>query len=90
MGCCKSILFLQAIYFHNFYEKDKFAKINRHESVYTKCQLFLYYSAVLQYAKINRCENVIKGKNETRMMFIKHYAPNRCLCIKVAKSTMCN
>ena len=21
----------------------------------------------------------------TRMMFIKHYAPNRCLCIKVAK-----
>ena len=23
-------------------------------------------------------------------MFIKHYAPNRCLCIKVAKSTMCN
>ena len=20
------------------------------------------------------------------MMFIKHYAPNRCLCIKVAKS----
>ena len=27
---------------------------------------------------------------KTRMMFIKHYAPNRCLCIKVAKSTMCN
>ena len=26
----------------------------------------------------------------TRMMFIKHYAPNRCLCIKVAKSTICN
>ena len=26
----------------------------------------------------------------TRMMFIKHYAPNRCLCIKVAKSTMFN
>ena len=26
----------------------------------------------------------------TRMMFIKHYAPNRSLCIKVAKSTMCN
>ena len=23
-------------------------------------------------------------------MFIKHNAPNRCLCIKVAKSTMCN
>ena len=23
-------------------------------------------------------------------MFIKHYAPNRCLCIKVDKSTMCN
>ena len=22
----------------------------------------------------------------TRMMFIKHYAPNRCLCIKVANS----
>ena len=22
------------------------------------------------------------------MMFMKHYAPNRCLCIKVAKSTM--
>ena len=27
---------------------------------------------------------------KTRMMFIKHYAPNRCLCIKVAKSTMFN
>ena len=27
---------------------------------------------------------------ETKMMFIKHYAPNRCFCIKVAKSTMCN
>ena len=27
---------------------------------------------------------------QARMMFIKHYAPNRCLCIKVAKSTMCN
>ena len=26
--------------------------------------------------------------NRTRMMFIKHYAPNRCLCIKVAKSTI--
>ena len=26
----------------------------------------------------------------TRLMFMKHYAPNRCLCIKVAKSTMCN
>ena len=23
----------------------------------------------------------------TRMMLIKHYAPNRCLCIKVANST---
>ena len=23
---------------------------------------------------------------KTRMMFIKHYAPNRCLCIKVANS----
>ena len=23
---------------------------------------------------------------KTRMMFIKHYAPNRCLCIKVAHS----
>ena len=23
---------------------------------------------------------------DTRMMFIKHYAPNRCLCIKVANS----
>ena len=23
--------------------------------------------------------------SDTRMMFIKHYAPNRCLCIKVAK-----
>ena len=22
---------------------------------------------------------------KTRMVFIKHYAPNRCLCIKVAK-----
>ena len=27
----------------------------------------------------------IKVKS-TRMMFIKHYAPNRCLCIKVANS----
>ena len=25
-------------------------------------------------------------KNSTRMMFIKHYAPNRCLCIKMANS----
>ena len=23
---------------------------------------------------------------KTRMMFIKHYAPHRCLCIKVANS----
>ena len=30
------------------------------------------------------CEQTIVSK-ETRMMFIKHYAPNRCLCIKVAK-----
>ena len=31
------------------------------------------------------------GKSKkTRMMFIKHYAPNRCECIKMAKSTMCN
>ena len=29
-------------------------------------------------------------KKKTRMMFIKHDAPNRCLSIKVAKSTMCN
>ena len=28
--------------------------------------------------------------HQPRMMLIKHYAPNRCLCIKVAKSTMCN
>ena len=27
-----------------------------------------------------------KIKKKTRMMFIKHYAPNRCLCIKVANS----
>ena len=26
------------------------------------------------------------NNDETRMMFIKHYAPNRCLCIKVANS----
>ena len=32
----------------------------------------------------------MKILGKTRMMFIKHYAPNRCLCIKVAKSTMCN
>ena len=29
-------------------------------------------------------------KKEKLLMFMKHYAPNRCLCIKVAKSTMCN
>ena len=28
----------------------------------------------------------IPKENKTRMMFIKHYAPNRCLCIKVANS----
>ena len=28
----------------------------------------------------------MKKQLRTRMMFIKHYAPNRCLCIKVAKS----
>ena len=28
----------------------------------------------------------ISMKNVTRMMFIKHYAPKRCLCIKVANS----
>ena len=33
---------------------------------------------------------IFKKQIRTRMMFIKHYAPNRCLCIKVAKSTMCN
>ena len=36
------------------------------------------------------CERRIEvfGKihKKTRMMFIKHYAPNRCLCIKVANS----
>ena len=32
----------------------------------------------------------VKIQKKTIMMFIKHYAPNRCLCIKVAKSTMCN
>ena len=29
---------------------------------------------------------VVTFSTETRMMFIKHYAPNRCLCIKVANS----
>ena len=29
---------------------------------------------------------VIQLQVVTRMMFIKHYAPNRCLCIKVANS----
>ena len=43
----------------------------------------------------NLCKKAAKQLNVlkrigTRMMFIKHYAPNRCLCIKVAKSTMCN
>ena len=28
----------------------------------------------------------VKNNIITRMMFIKHYAPNRCLCIKVANS----
>ena len=27
-----------------------------------------------------------RKKRETRVMFIKHYAHNRCLCIKVANS----
>ena len=39
--------------------------------------------------KRRKDNNQIKS-NQTRMMFIKHYAPNRCLCIKVAKSTMFN
>ena len=29
---------------------------------------------------------IYKFNVSTRMMFIKHYAPNRCLCIKVADS----
>ena len=28
----------------------------------------------------------MRTEQPTRMMFIKHYAPNRCLCIKVANS----
>ena len=28
---------------------------------------------------------IVAIQETTRMMFIKHYAPNRCLCIKVAK-----
>ena len=28
----------------------------------------------------------ISETKSTRMMFINHYAPNRCLCIKVANS----
>ena len=28
----------------------------------------------------------MRTQQPTRMMFIKHYAPNRCLCIKVANS----
>ena len=28
----------------------------------------------------------VQNDTKTRMMFIKHYAPNRCLCIKVAYS----
>ena len=31
-------------------------------------------------------KNKKNKKKQTRMMFIKHYAPNRCLCIKVANS----
>ena len=43
----------------------------------------------LTYAEM-KINGGIKKLVQTRMMFIKHYAPNRCLCIKVAKSTMFN
>ena len=33
-----------------------------------------------------KCFLMYRNKIRTRMMFIKHYAPNRCLCIKVANS----
>ena len=32
----------------------------------------------------------LETNEQTRMMFIKHDSPHRCLCIKVAKSTMFN
>ena len=32
-------------------------------------------------------DTVQREITQTRLMFIKHYAPNRCVCIKVAKST---
>ena len=28
--------------------------------------------------------SLMKDKLQTRLMFMKHYAPNRCLCINVA------
>ena len=46
----------------------------------------LYISDVHEIA-VSRASLIFQ---KTRMMFIKHYAPNRCLCIKEAKSTMCN
>ena len=52
---------------------------------------FALFAAINEVNIVDLSASCITGISaDTRMMFIKHYAPNRCLCIKVAKSTMCN
>ena len=46
------------------------------------CELLNASRASLRTALTRPAAN----KKITRLMFIKHYAPNRCLCIKVANS----
>ena len=61
---------------------------------YDKCWCLSTRQNVHTVIDITICLMVLKAEHqnpeETRMMFIKHYAPNRWLCIKVAKSTMFN
>ena len=69
------------------YQDNLFSDSDRTLSIW---KLKIYSHAnILLYVKYNSFQlNHIQYS--TRMMFIKHYAPNKCLCIKVAKSTMCN
>ena len=50
-------------------------KIQNLENIWLRNDLDLQYS-----------HTFINSISLTKMMFIKHYAPNRCLCIKVANS----
>ena len=45
------------------------------------------YFLLVVFAKFDEIPSMIlQDIKETIMMFIIHYAPNRCLCIKVANS----